>query len=149
MTDPIVQAYYVRGHGKDPVTLTTAADADALIDAMLAETFSNSVGTLYADTRPKSAAGRADHELRIALHSETKVGGIRYAGGDVKGSWYVSGQMSEREEVFYYYQGHDEGWPRDSEVSIDQVRQAVREFIEGNGARPTGFEWTKWPDDVQ
>jgi hypothetical protein len=147
MTDT-VRAFYKNGVG--PTLLETADDVDALIEAVLVEPFGNSVIALYSTARPLMESGVPDHELRVALHAEAKVGGIRYAGDDGthEGSWYVPGQVSEREEVFYYYQGHDQGWPQDSEVSIDQVRQAVREFVAGAGSRPQSFEWRDWPEGV-
>jgi hypothetical protein len=143
-----VRAFYKNGAG--PTLLDTHEDVDALVDAVQAEPFENSVITLYSTARPLMESGVPDHEMRIAIHAEAKVGGIRYAGDDGthEGSWYVPGQESEREEVFYYYQGHDQGWPQDSEVSIEQVRQAVREFVEGSGARPQTFEWREWPEGV-
>lgn len=143
--------YFKHDHGENPVVLQSAADADVLIDAMLGEQFGNSVAALYADARPPmpAAPDLPDHELRIAIYAEAKVGGIRYAGGDVRGAWYVPGATSEREEVFYLYMGHDEGWPQDSEVSVDRVRQALREFVTGDGARPQSFEWREWPDGLQ
>jgi Immunity protein Imm1 len=61
----------------------------------------------------------------------------------------VRGKTSEREEVVYNYMHHDEGWPQDSEVSLEQIRQAVREFVEGNGARSAGLEWTEFPEGVR
>ncbi|MEV8374777.1 Imm1 family immunity protein [Kribbella sp. NPDC056861] len=143
-----VEAYYKNGAGA--TMLSSAADVDALVDAVLAQPFENSVIALYSNDRALTEQGYPDHELRIALYAEAKVGGIRYAGSDgtTRGVWFVPGAPSERDETFYYYQGHDEGWPQDSEVSIDQLRQAVREFVEGNGTRPAGFEWTEWPQDI-
>lgn len=140
--------YFTRDHGDHPVILRTADDADAFVDAMLREKPTNSVAALYAEDRPLKS-DLPDHELRIAVNVEAKLGGIRYAGGALGNTCYVSGVVSERDEVFYYYMGHDEGWPTDSEVSIGQVRQAVREFVKGSGARPTGFEWTEWPEGVR
>ena len=145
----MIKAYFKHGHGENPVILETAQDADALVDALLSEDFDNSVAALYADTRTRVNPDYPDHELRIAWFAEGKVGGIRYAGGDSKDVTYVPGKTSEREEVFYNYMHHDEGWPVDSEVSIEQIRQAVREFVEGNGARPTGLEWIGWPEGVR
>ncbi|MFD7161479.1 Imm1 family immunity protein [Kribbella sp. NPDC059898] len=143
-----VEAYYRPSDG--PTLLKNADDVDALIDTVLAEPFGNSVIALYSAARPLVAAGVPDHELRVALHAEANVGGIRYAGDDgaQEGSWYVPGQVSSREEVFYYYAGHDQGWPQDSEVTIEQVRRAAREFVSGNGARPGSFEWRAWPEAV-
>jgi hypothetical protein len=148
MSDVVVSAYYTHDHDKG-VILRTAADADALVDELLRQPFDNSVAALYADTRPKAASGYPDHELRIAIDIEANIGGIRYTGGDSDATAYVAGATSEREEMFYLYMSHDEGWPKDSAVTFDQVRQAVKEFIEGNGTRPTGFEWREWPEGVR
>lgn len=108
------------------------------------------VSTSMYRSRDRQATRAASHVLRVALHPDAKVGGIRYVGDDGtdEGSWYVPRQVSQREEVFYYYAGHEQGWPQDSEVSIDQVRQAVREFVTGDGARPQSFEWRDWPEGV-
>ncbi|GAB3821439.1 Imm1 family immunity protein [Kribbella italica] len=143
-----VRAFYK--NGEDPVLIDTPDDVDTLIDAVLAEPFENSVIALYSTARPLMESGVPDHELRIAIYAEGKVGGARYAGDDGRdeGSWYVPGQVSQREEVFYYYQGHDQGWPQNSEITLEHVRQAVREFVEGSGARPAGFEWAEWPEGV-
>jgi hypothetical protein len=143
-----VEAFYT--NADEPILIETPEDVDALIDAVLAEPFANSIVTLYSTARPLMESGVPDHEMRVAIHAEAKVGGIRYAGDDGtdEGSWYVPGAVSPREEVFYYYCGHDQGWPTDSEVSIEQVRRAVREFVEGSGARPGSFEWREWPESV-
>ncbi|GAA0947848.1 hypothetical protein GCM10009554_44890 [Kribbella koreensis] len=143
-----VRAFYKNGAG--PTLLTSAADVDALVDAVLAEPFENSVVALYSEARPLLESGVRDHELRIGIDAEAKVGGIRYAGNDGtgRGVWYVPGNPSQRDEAFYYYQGHDEGWPQDSEVSVEDVRRAVAEFLESGGDRPTAFEWSEWPTDI-
>ena len=75
-----VRAFYKNGAG--PTLLETAADVDALVDAVLAEPFENSVITLYSTARPLMESGVPDHEMRAALYAEAKVGGIRYAGDD-------------------------------------------------------------------
>jgi hypothetical protein len=142
-----VEAFFRHEHDENPVVLTSADDADGLVDALLAETFDYSVATLYADGRPLMA-GLPDHEMRIAINAKSEVGGIRYAGGDDQDVKYVPGAVSEREEMFYVYATNGEAWPKDSEVTIEQVRRAVKEFIEGNGARPASFEWREWPERV-
>ncbi|MFB6724216.1 Imm1 family immunity protein [Kribbella sp. NPDC056345] len=143
-----VRAFYKNGAG--PTLLNSAADVDALVEAALAEPFENSVVALYSEARPLLESGVRDHELRVGIDAEAKVGGIRYAGDDgaVRGVWYVQGRPSQRDEAFYYYQGHDEGWPMDSEVSLDDVRRALGEFVESGGGRPASFEWAAWPRDI-
>jgi hypothetical protein len=149
MTMPItVRAFYNNGQG--PTLIDTPADVDAVVDAVLAEPFENSVIALYSTARPLMESGVPDHEMRVAIFAEAKVGGIRYAGDDgtAEGSWYVPGQVSQRDEVFYYYQGHDQGWPQDSEVSIEDVRRAIKEFVANGGARPASMEWRVWALDA-
>lgn len=143
-----VKAYYKHGHGAQPIVVTSSEEMDALIDAVLAEEFGNSVVALYVSERPRMKTGHPDHELRLAIDREAKAGGIRYAGGDSKGSWYALGRTSKREEVFYYYQGHDEGWPRDSEVSLNMVRMVAKDFLASGGSRPALVHWQAWPADV-
>lgn len=143
-----VEAFYKNVDA--PTLIETPEDVDALIDAVLAEPFANSVIALYSTARPLMESGVPDHEMRVAIYAEAKVGGIRYAGDDAtrEGSWYVPGQVSQRDEVFYYYCGHDQGWPQDSEVSIEQVRAAVKEFVANDGSRPTALAWKDWSADV-
>jgi hypothetical protein len=140
-----VRGFYKNGAG--PTLLTTADDVDALVDAVIAEPFKNSVITLYSEARPLLASGVRDHELRVGIDAEAGVGGIRYAGDDGtwRGVWYIPGKPSERDETFYYYQGHDESWPQDSEVPINDVRQAIKEFVETDGSRPSSPVWNTWP----
>ncbi|TDD45554.1 hypothetical protein E1263_38365 [Kribbella antibiotica] len=143
-----VRAFYKNGAG--PTLLNSAADVEALVEAVLAEPFENSVVALYSEARPLLESGVRDHELRIGIDAEAKMGGIRYSGDDgaERGVWYVPGKPSQREEAFYYYQGHDEGWPAESEVSIEDVRRAIGEFLESGGSRPLSFEWAAWPADI-
>lgn len=78
------------------------------------------------------------------------MGSLRYAGkvDDAAGVWYAVGQKSQRDEVFYYYMGHDEGYPQDAEVSIEELRTAVKEFLDSGGERPSSPQWANWPEAV-
>ncbi|TCC39369.1 Imm1 family immunity protein [Kribbella sindirgiensis] len=145
-----LKAYYKHEHTDGGLLVTSAADVDALVDAMLAEPFENSVATLYIQERPRNDRGYPDHELRVGLYPEGKVGSLRYAGNvdGVIGAWYAVGQQSQREEVFYYYTGHDEGYPQDSELPIEDIRRAIKGFLESGGERPASFDWAEWRSDV-
>jgi hypothetical protein len=144
-----VRAFYKHDQQPDPWILSSPDDVDALIDAVLNEPPTNSVIALYVAERPKTEHDMPDHELRLAINQETKVGGLRYAGpaDDAAGVWYARGRDSDRDEVFYYCMGHDEGWPQDSEVSLDELRAAVKSFL-ATGERPAGVEWAEWPAHV-
>jgi hypothetical protein len=143
MAEVYVEAYFRHEHDDDPVILRNADDADRLVDALLAEPFDNSVATLYALSRPMLPSGVPDHEMLIGVNAEDGVGGLRYMGG---GTWYAAGATSRHEEVYYRYTGHERDFPRDSEISIDLVRLAVKEFLATNGERPTVVGWRSATD---
>ncbi|MFD7157982.1 Imm1 family immunity protein [Kribbella sp. WER1] len=134
-----IKAYYRDEHGDTPLRIETATELDALIDALLAEPYENSVAALYVEGRLNDA-GVPDHELLIAVNAEDKVGGLRFMGDG--GTYFSAGQPSRHDEVVYYYMGSDREFPHASEISIDALRDAVKNFLANGGHRPTGVEWT-------
>jgi hypothetical protein len=142
MTTHTLKAFYRRADGDAGVLITMPEQVDQLIDAMLTEPFENSVATLYVPERPRNSRGYPDHELRVGLYPEAKVGSLRFAGpaDGTTAAWYSVGQHSSREEVFYYYMGHDEEYPQDSELPIEDIRAAVKEFL-ATSERPASVEW--------
>jgi hypothetical protein len=138
-----VKAYFRKGHGDNPVLVSTDEDMDALIDQLLAEPFSNSIAAIYSLDRPLNAAGVPDHELYLAVNAKAGVGGLRYTG---EHTWFSQGTPSSRDEVFYNYMGNDTDFPPDSEISIGLLRQAAKEFLHHNGDRPTCVQWQPDPN---
>jgi Immunity protein Imm1 len=131
------------------VGLTTDEDVDKLIDAVLAtKDFGFSVIKIYANDRLNDA-GHVDHELSVSIDNEGgEVGGLRYQGNAAPGGYgaYGVGRVSQRDEVFYYHQGETESLPSDSELPIDAIRQAVKEFLASNGELPTSINWAPMPE---
>ncbi len=127
------------------MVISTPEQIDELIDALLAESFDNTVAALYVRERPKTAKGRPDHELRIGVDPERKLGSVRYAGtvDQQRGAWYIGGQPVQHDEVYYEYMGDPQEFPTDAEVSLDVVREAVKELL-ATGERPQSAEWTGW-----
>ncbi|GAB3154883.1 hypothetical protein GCM10027290_50050 [Micromonospora sonneratiae] len=136
MTTSEVVAYF--RHDLGAVVITNDEDVDRLVDALLAEPFENSVAAMYSTARPKLASGVPDHELLLAVNADDSVGGLRYMGD---GTWYSKGTPSKHDEVYYCYMGSDRDFPHDSEVSLEQLRQAAREFLRSGGQRPTAIPW--------
>lgn len=134
-----VKAYYRDEHGDNPVRIDTTDDLDALVDALLAEPYENSVAALYVNGR-RNDAGVPDHELLVAVNHEDKVGGLRFMGDG--GTYFSAGQPSRHDEVVYYYMGSDREFPHASEISIEALREAVKTFLTNGGHRPTGVDWT-------
>lgn len=143
------RACFRHEHGDSPIHLSSEADVDRLVDSLLVEDFGNSVAAIYADGR-LNPAGFPDHELLIGIDSEGGVGSLRYTGQSApfSGTFYGLGRASKRDEVFYYYMGHDRGFPPDSELPVDAIRGALKEFLASNGERPTSIEWSNWPDGM-
>lgn len=136
------KAYFKRGHGADPVVLSTADEIDHLVDALVAEPWENSVAALYVDGR-LNEAGVPDHELLVAVDFDNKsMGALRYMGGG--GTYFSQGSSSEDGSVLYYYMGSDREFPRDAVLPIEEVRAAVKAFLAGGGARPESVEWRAW-----
>jgi hypothetical protein len=133
-----VAAYYKRG---EPIAASTDEEVDSLVDDLLAAGFENSIAKLHVRERALSAAGFPDHQLRVAVNAEDNVGSLHYMGPSFAG--FSKGNVSKRDEVFYYYVDHDHEFPRDSEISIDLIRRAVKEFVASGGERPTCVEWQK------
>lgn len=79
-----------------------------------------------------------DHELCLAVDAKGRVGGLPYQGERV---WFSQGLPGNRGEVFYLYMGNDTDFPHDSEVPIELLRQAAKEFLQRSGERPTCVSW--------
>lgn len=123
----------------DPTIITTPEEVDAFIDTFLTADFDTSIAMLEVRERPLNANGFPDHELSVAINAQDKVGALHYMGPDHIG--FSKGQVSKYDEVVYYYLGNDHEYPRDSEISIETIRQAVKEFLASGGERPTCVQW--------
>jgi hypothetical protein len=142
----VVKAYYKHEHGEAPLRIQTPRDVDRLIDGLLAEDYSNSVAALYVEGR-LNAAGVPDHELLVAINNEDgAVGALRYMGSG--GTYYSQGQAGSNKQATYYYTGSDREFPADSEIPIEQVRQALQEFLESGGQRPSSPQWSDRSEDL-
>jgi hypothetical protein len=81
-----------------------------------------------------------------AIYAEGKVGGVRYTDGS--GSWYIAGWESQRDEgVLYSYMNNAEGFPQNSEIDLETIVAAAKDFLASGGNRPVGVEWIEWPPD--
>jgi hypothetical protein len=85
------KAYYQAGHGDAPLMVSSGADVDALVDALLAEPFSNSRANLYIVERPR-INGFPDHEFGVVVDAEDGVGSLWYLGEGE--SWNSLGRRS-------------------------------------------------------
>jgi hypothetical protein len=145
-----IEAYYRHEHDDEPVIVTTDGDVDQLVDALRTESFDHTMTALYVTERSATEQGYPDHDFRVGVNAEQNVGGLRFAGtrNGIKGVWYAVGRAPQATKVFYEYAGHPEDFPLDSEISMDQVRNAVKEFLSTGGERPSSVEWQVWPEGI-
>ncbi|MFC9688183.1 Imm1 family immunity protein [Kribbella sp. NPDC056951] len=142
------EAYF---QNEEPTIVTSADGVDELIDALLDAGPQRSVAVLAVRGRPTSELGLPDHEFEIAVDSRRQVGGLRYAGShsDESGVWYAVGAQSGPDRLIYAHVGDESPFPADSELPIDVVRAAVKEFLSGGGERPSSVDWQQWPSDLR
>jgi hypothetical protein len=140
------RANHKRGQSNSTAQITGPQDIDALILELSTDDGDNTLAGIYINERPTTAQGLPDHELRIAIDNKRKVGAIRYISGN--NAWHATGQKSDLDEVLYFYMGHDEQYPQDSETTIAEIRTATNEFLTSGGARPTSPTWSEWPSGL-
>jgi len=129
------KAYFKPEHRTNPILLTTADDVDHLLAALSAESWQNSVATIYLDGRITSS-GVPDHELQVAVdYTDKTTGALRYTGPH--GTHFTNDPTDTGDSVLYYYMGNDVEYPRSSVVPIEDIRTAVKKFLEYGEPSPT------------
>ena len=135
-----VEARYRREHGEAPVILSTSEDVEALIDALLTGPSYHNLAQLHSLDRPRLPSGYPDHELLVGVNRDLPVGVLAFM--DAESGNVVTLDSSEgRGEVPYLIMGQLTEFPDHSEVPIELVRQAVKEFLATGGKRPSCVQW--------
>lgn len=135
-----LDAYYLHEHENAPITLTTPDDIDALIERVRAE--SPQAAPILMDVH--LSGDPFSQGLDIGVRSNCGI--VRYSGDKWPRGVISIGEQSElEEEVAYFYMGNWRGFPSNSEVPLNMVRQALKEFMETDGKRPECIQWQ--PDE--
>lgn len=131
---------YARGHGDTPVTITTPDEVDALIERVRAESPKHAPILMEVHLSGDPYAQGLD----VGIKGDR--GLLRYSGRDWPEGVYSAGDgPAEGEPLVYFYLDTYTEFPPNAEVSLVAVRQAVRDFLATNGARPAGVKWQ--PDE--
>lgn len=145
MDEPTATVFYRHEHGEHPVHVASASAMDELVDTLAAGDWQHSLAAVYHDQRPKTPRwGKPDHELYLAVNPDTKTGALRLMGVDEAGNlgtWFTKGDTHKSGEVHYFYMQSDREFPADSEIPLEQVHQAAREFLTNGGHRPICVAW--------
>ncbi|MGQ0841012.1 Imm1 family immunity protein [Actinokineospora sp.] len=116
--------------------MATQQDVDGLIDQMRTE--SPELAPILMQV--VISGDPYTQGLDVGLKSDRGV--LRYSGRDWFEGLYSTGELPiTGTPLLYFYMDTDTEFPPNAEVSIDAIRQAVKEFLATNGALPTCVRW--------
>ena len=135
-----LDVYYLFEHDDSPVVVTTAEEVDTLIDRVRAE--SPEQAPILMDVH--MSGDPYSQGMDVGVSDDHGV--IRYSGRDWPGGVVSTGDGSANgAELSYFYLGHWRGFPANSEIPLDLVRKAIKEFMTTDGARPPSLRWQPEP----
>jgi Immunity protein Imm1 len=112
------------------------------LDDLLTQPAGHSFATVYIRERPFSPAGFPDHELGTGV--------LIYSGPNGRGaagSYISHGPSPRRADSRVYHHFHlEQVVPAASEVPLDDLRRAAREFLATSGDRPECVQWRSYAD---
>ncbi|MFI8093939.1 Imm1 family immunity protein [Streptomyces sp. NPDC086080] len=138
MTNSKVHAYYRSEHGDNPALIQSPSDVDDLIDVLVASGPSENLASLHSLARPLMPAGVPDHELLVGVDGQVRRGVLAFMD---EGNWVSLDPSTKRGESTYSIMGNSTEFPSRSEIPLNLVRQAVKEFLLSGGQRPQCVEW--------
>ncbi len=120
----------------DPISITSAADADALLDRMVTDGAGHEVPPLAELSR------HDDDEWAVAyVGVNVTTGRGIMTHSDATGSVMTTSDGEAADTATYDYMGHVRELPGNAEIPLADVRRAVHEFVTTNGTRPTSVRW--------
>jgi hypothetical protein len=121
--------------------LVTSEDVDVMIEALLAGPAFHNMAQVHSVERQKLPSGAFDHELLVGVDAHLQVGAVTFMDGS--GNYATVGNSGSREDPVFHIMGHMTEFPEESEISIELVRQAVKEFVSSGGCRPECVAWKR------
>lgn len=119
--------------GDPAIMLDTADDVERFVDQVAQASAGQQVSSMVE----VSFAGDDDAPmLNVGIGAST--GFVHWLDDDAVMS---VGDASRAGTITYDYAGHPAEVPASAEVSLDDVRRAVREYLLTGGGRPTGVAW--------
>lgn len=123
----------------NPAPLTTLEQADSLIDQLLESSGAEGLAQVHSLERTRLPSGYFDHELLVGADGELGVGLLAMANRH--GNFVTVGTLDSRADPAYSLAGHRTEIPGHSEIPINLVRKAFKEFLTTGGSRPTCVDW--------
>lgn len=138
-----IAAFYRDEHVQNPPILITPEDVDEMLDTLMEGDVSESAAQLHSLDRPTTPAGFPTHMLVIGVSKDRQVGVLSSMDGACKETNVVSVGNLELGQgpVYYSLNGEGNDFPLSSEIPVERLREAVKEFVKFGGMRPTCVEW--------
>ncbi|MEJ3658583.1 Imm1 family immunity protein [Actinomycetes bacterium KLBMP 9759] len=137
-TASMLLAAWYDNHTEAPITVTTAAELDVVLEE---------VATAGPLQMAQLITNGDIHEPHLFVGLNGDRGTLRYSSNDA-GILYsrntgVPFALPDWGAVIYYFERADFQYPDDSEIPVDEVRQAAHDFLASGGARPGGVTWAR------
>ncbi|MGH3861811.1 Imm1 family immunity protein [Actinokineospora sp.] len=127
--------HYDRAHASSPIRVDTEPQIDDLIDRLRVESPAQAPLLMQVVL----AVDPYTQGLDVGIKRDRGV--LRYSGREWFEGVYSVGELPAEEPPTYFFMDTDTEFPANSELSIDIIRMAVKEFMETDGARPTCLDW--------
>jgi len=135
------EAYYLTSHGDDPEMLSSPEDVDAFIDRLLEQPIENNLAEMYLVERLQPEESFPNHQFYVGVDRERGVGALKFNDADGGFASWAPWDAEADSPSYYCLMGNETEFPAGSDVPIDFVRRAVKEFLASGGQRPTSVQW--------
>lgn len=135
-----LDVYYMFEHDENPVAVSTTGGVDELISHVRTE--SPDAAPILMEVH--LSGGPYSQGLEIGISNDHGV--IRYSGREWPEGVISAGEnTTDHTERSYFYMGSWRGFPASAEIPLCLIREAVKEFLTTDGARPTCVQWQAEP----
>ncbi|MFI0967276.1 Imm1 family immunity protein [Streptomyces sp. NPDC021080] len=137
MTVKGLEVQFESEHGRTVEVLRSADDVDSFIDSLLNGPYDQNCAVVYSLDRPTLPSGYRDHELAVGTGKVARMGALAFTEDD----GFASKGSIDRGILEYMLLGHVREFVPGSEIPVELVRRAVKEFLENGGRLPACIEW--------
>ena len=137
-----LEACYEEEHRLVSVFLETVQDVDAMIEALVGLPYPKAIAQLFSTGRPLLSSDTPDHQMLIGADGSRGVGVVWFS--HTEGTVFSLRKNSTDETIVrYFLMGSVIEFFENCEIPLDNVRNAVKEFLVTDGQIPTCIEWQR------
>lgn len=133
---PQVEAAFRPEHVNSPAMLSAPGYVDALADALCSGPVTQRMAQLFSRDRLDQSDG---HELLVGVDEERQVGAPLFT--DSSDNWVTVGAPRGQGLISYLFDDHVTEFPDGTDIPLESVREALKEFFLSEGRCPECVEW--------